>query len=107
MLISSIKHCPSTGLSAAMYEEIEETDAAPGPAAKRPRAKMRAFTHIVSPGATVYPYKLSLKSEDIEFKSNRPFVGIQGTASSGFHLCEIRLDEKSLVQVSRSLTLKP
>ena len=92
----------NAGLSAAIYEEIEEPDAAPGPLSRRPKAKQRAFSAVVSPGATIYPYKLALKSEmDLDFSMNKPFIGIHGTASSGYSVCEIRLDERSVVRYSR------
>ena len=91
----------NSGLSAAIYEEIEEPSAAPGPVSKRLKQKQRAFSHIVSPGATVYPYKLSLKTEDYDFSVNKPFIGIHGTVSNGYNVCEIRLDEQSIVQYSR------
>ena len=91
----------TAGLSAAIYEEIEETGTTPGPAGKRPKAKKRAFSYVVSPGCSVYPYKLSLKSEDIEFRTNRPFVGIHGTVSNGYNLVEIRVDEQCVTQYSR------
>jgi len=89
------------GLSAAIYEEIEEPNAAPGPVSKRPKQKQRAFSHIVSPGATLYPYNLSLKTDDYDFNVNKPFIGIHGTVSNGYNVCEIRLDEQSVVQHSR------
>jgi hypothetical protein len=71
----------SAGLSVAIYEEVDEPDTAPGPASKRPKAKQRVFSHIVSPGATVYPYKLALKAEDIDFQLNKAYFGVQGTGA--------------------------
>ena len=88
------------GLSVAVYEEVAEPDARPGPLSKVPKKKTRALTKIVSPASNTYPYELCLRSDEIDYRPNRPFIGILGTVS-GYSLYEIRLDEMCIVQSSR------
>ena len=103
--IASIQHTldgiTNAGLSAAIYEEIEDPDTGRGPPSKRPKAKKRVFSYVVSPGCSVYPYKLSLKNEDIDYPTNKPYVGIHGTVSQGFNVVEVRIDEQNITQYSR------
>eukprot|EP00605_Chrysophyceae_sp_TOSAG23-4_P002252 GSChrysophyteH1.ASY1.ANO1.2496.1 assembled CDS len=91
----------AAGLTAAVYEEIQEPDVAPGRPAKRPRAKRRALSHVVSPGCTIYPYKLSLRPHDIDYALNKPYVGVHGTVSNGYNLVEVRVDEQSVTRYNR------
>lgn len=81
----------SAGLSVAVYEELSDVDADRGPSAKA-KLKSRAMTQIVSPATSTYVYDACLRHDEIEFRYNRPVIGLIRTAS-GFNLCEIQLDE--------------
>jgi DNA mismatch repair ATPase MutS len=101
----------SAGLSVAVYEEIAEIDSSVSFSASSgmekksslPKMKTRALTQIVSPASSTYLYDLCLKSDDIEFKDNRPAVGILKTPASGYLLCQIYLDEQCMT-ISERLT---
>ena len=88
------------GLSVAVYEEIAEPEVRPGPAPKASKKKTRALTRIVTPASKTYPYELCLKSDEIAYSPNRPYVAIFGTVS-GYDFFEIRLDEMCVVSTSR------
>jgi len=88
------------GLSVAVYEEIAEPEVNPGPTAKSGKKKTRALTRIVTPASRTYPYELCLKSDEITYRPNSPYVAIMGTVS-GYDLYEIRLDEQLVFCTSR------
>lgn len=106
------------GLSVAVYEEIAEivdnsrskskqglSSAAASTtlsSSSKVKIKSRALTQIVSPAASTYVYDLCLRPDDIEFRENRPAVGIMKT-TQGYLLCQIYLDEQSVV-ISERLT---
>lgn len=96
----------SAGLSVAVYEEIADIDikATPTTAASSAKMKMktRGLTQIVSPASSTYIYDLCLRNDDIEFRDNRPLVGIMKTIQ-GYLLCQVYLDEQS-VSISERLT---
>ncbi len=75
------------GLSVAVFEEFETVKIS-----KSQRRKSRILNHVVSPGSSLYPYDLCLRSDDIEFPVNRPFVGIIGTAEGS--ICFFTLPRK-------------
>lgn len=100
----------SVGLSVAVFEEITEIDTSRtssgsslSSSSTKAKIKSRALTQIVSPASSTYVYDLCLRSDDIEFKDNRPAVGILKTAASGYLLCQIYLDEQCMT-VSERLT---
>jgi DNA mismatch repair ATPase MutS len=86
------------GFSVAVYEEMSEIDPK-----NRKAGKERGLSQIVSPASRTYIYDLCLRPEDIEFKENRPAVGILKTPANGYLLCEIYLDEKNMI-ISERLT---
>eukprot|EP00981_Chlorochromonas_danica_P002201 scaffold437_cov168-Ochromonas_danica.AAC.18 len=100
----------SAGLSVAVYEEIAEIDlgrggnggvaGGKGAGGSKAKIKSRALTQIVSPASSTYIYDLCLRADDIEYRENRPAVGILSTAS-GFTLCQVYLDEHCMVVYER------
>lgn len=88
------------GLSVAVYEEVAEPEVRPGPAPKVSKKKTRALTHIVTPATKTYPYELCLRSDEIAYSPNRPYVAIMGSVS-GYDLYEIRLDEQLVLCTAR------
>lgn len=84
----------SAGLSVCVYEELNDVDSQRGPSSKR--IKRRALTQIVSPGSSTYMYDLCLRAEDIDFRENRPYIGVMRTAN-GYAMCEVHADEKVMV----------
>ena len=88
------------GLSVAVYEEVAEPEVRPGPAPKVGKRKTRALTHIVTPATKTYPYELCLRSDEITYSPNKPYVAIMGSVS-GYDLYEIRLDEQLVLCTAR------
>lgn len=89
------------GFSIVIHEEMGEVDAAPGPTAKTRPRKYRAQSFIVTPGRRTYPWALNLRRDLEEFPSDRPYIGIQGTSSSGYNVVLVYLDEKRIAPYSR------
>lgn len=89
----------SVGLVVAVYEELIEAK----PSAARVGLKSRGMSQIVSPGTSTYLYDLRLRHEDIEFRVNKPVVGISHSDALGYSLCEVHLDEMC-VHVSDRVT---
>lgn len=92
------------GLSVAVFEELSEIDAGRGPATTgKAKLKTRVLSQIVSPASSTYIYdKMCLRSDDIEFRENRPAVGILRTVN-GYTLCQVHLDTAVMV-ISERLT---
>lgn len=86
----------SAGLVVAVYEELKETSAS---STKTSGLKSRGLSQIVSPGTSTYLYDLRLRHEDIEFRVNKPVIGIFYSGALGYSLCEVHLDERC-VQIS-------
>lgn len=99
---ATLDNLTSVGLSVAIYEEITDVDSDKGPSKITTKIKHRALTQIVSPGSSTYTYDLCLRTDDIEYHENRPAIGIIGT-TNGYNLCEIYIDEKSVI-ISDRLT---
>jgi DNA mismatch repair ATPase MutS len=92
----------SSGLAVAIYEELNDVNAARGPSSKA-GLKRRTLSQIVSPGASTYLYDLRMRHENIDFKENRPAVGIAYSEALGYSMCEVHLDER-VMYVSERLT---
>jgi hypothetical protein len=91
------------GLSVAVYEEIAGVEPKTDKNGKSIKLKSRVLSQIVSPASSTYIYDtMCLRSDDIEFRENRPAVGILRTVH-GYTLCQIHLDT-SLMSVSERLT---
>ena len=86
------------GLSVAVFEEVIDTNVHKGPAktGTTKNLKHRAFSQVVSPATSMYVYDLTLRADDIDFRPSVPFLGIMHTDSSGYVLCEVHVDEKTL-----------
>ena len=81
-----------------IYEEVSEVDAGPGPSGKAAsKRKQRAQSYIATPGRRTYPHALTLKRDLEEFSADRPYIGIFGTASSGYSVVEISLKRRRLL----------
>ena len=91
------------GFTVAIFEEMVDVGANQGPSAKA-RIKQRALAQVVSPGSPNYIHDMVLRPDDIEFGESRPYLGMCQTAS-GLSVCEIYLDEKSML-VSERLTVE-
>ena len=53
------------------------------------KLKSRVLSQIVSPASSTYIYdNMCLRSDDIEFRENRPAVGVMRTVN-GFTLCQV------------------
>ena len=80
------------GLTVAVVEELSELDTN---SAKTSKLKTRVLAQIVSPGASTYLYDCCLRPDDVEFKENRPYVGLLRTPAAGFTLVEAHLDART------------
>jgi len=70
------------------------------------KLKPRFLAQVVSPGQPTYLSDLCLKSVDIEFAPNKPFVGIsKSTSDSGYTLSVAHVDDR-LVRVYSRLSLE-
>lgn len=92
------------GLSVAVFEEVSIIDTGRGSAASsKAKLKERVLSQIVSPASSTYIYNnMCLRSDDIEFRENRPAIGILRTVN-GYTLCQVHLDTAVLV-ISERLT---
>ena len=96
---STLDSLTEAGLSIAVFEEINDNDASRGPSAKH-QLKKRALTQIVTPGARTYIYDLCLSSDDVQFRDNKPVIGLSRTAL-GYSVYEVYLDERVTIVSSR------
>jgi hypothetical protein len=83
------------GFSVAVFEETSLIN--------DNKTKQRVLSQIVSPASRTYIYDLCLRSEDIEFKENRPAIGIMKTPASGYLIVQIFIDERAMI-ISERLT---
>jgi DNA mismatch repair ATPase MutS/predicted GIY-YIG superfamily endonuclease len=96
---ATLDRLTEVGLSAAVYEEIEDSNLNRG-ITKKPKMKTRVLTQIVSPAYSTYTYNRCLQDEDIEFRINRPIIGIVKD-TGGYVFCETHLDERKVVLSER------
>jgi len=85
------------GLTVAVYEEANDLDSSPGK-----KIKKRILAQIVSPGSSTYLYDACLRTDDVDFKENRPWVALMKNAG-GYALGEIYLDSK-VMKVTERMT---
>lgn len=97
---STLDSLTSHGFTIAVYEEVNDLHFGTRGPEQKAKIKTRILSQIVSPGCSTYTYNLCLRADDIEFRSNRPLIGIFKSITSrsnGYCLFEIHLDEQKLV----------
>lgn len=99
---ATLDYLTSAGLTVAVYEEHSDVNADKGPSSTKPKLKERFLSQIVSPASSQYRHELCLRSDDIEYRQNRPAVGIMETGN-GYTLMQVWMDEK-VVEISERLT---
>ena len=93
---ATLNSLTDAGLVVAVYEEADDIDMGIGAPSSKPRLKQRYLSQIVSPASRTYMYNSRLRSDDIDYPENKPVVGILCSAS-GFTMCQLYLDEQSMV----------